>query len=382
MRVQRSLIIFIMKNNIFFIILIISLSAWGLESPFKAVLFETSKNNLNENDYTYALKFQLYGLSEYQKLVQLKAIDKKFSKLSHRSAHAEIDYLNLKNIIYLLDAKDKLKVFNDFNESTKKTKDILIKAFENSGAEISTTLKLVTEDEQNQVLKLDLIEKINEVSSSVSYFKINDDLLPKASLINTNQAFALLKKSKRLEQLNNSNQEFELQAKLALAQYEYDIEKNNHFLNGFEIAYDKNFDDLDKKPELSIKVSFNIPFFSSNDFLPYSEKFKLQRKMMSDRNNLVSRYVEVKNIQAHLEEEIKNYSDIIASEVKFLKQSQIRKKILSKIDLQLLQSLEKSRFEKNMKLISLRTSILEKILLLIYESNGDLTYSGLLNYVN
>lgn len=383
MKVKANLIILSMKrNNLFFLILaFVGFKAFAFQSPFKDAQLSVANKDLEGQQYEYALKFKLYGVEEYKRWGKVRDIDQRFKSINNQFINSEVDLNNVRNYIQALDIKQKQKQYSEYNKWMSKFRDTLTATYENSDTDVSTVMKIIAQDEEKQLLGLELNEQKNELVPLLSQMRLSWEQIPDEAQLNVKNIHQLVDSFSTNYLDSQSAKAYDLYSKLAMAQYEFERVEDTAIFDGFEVIYEKDFEKDNDKGNYGIKAVFNLNFLREFKTLYYSDRYNLQRKLLTERTNTQTRTNELKHIKETLKSDIELMLSLQKSSFKEDKFLGNKKNIYNVIDLQTIQSLMKNKFEKNAKLVSLKTSILEKILTLMYESERPLTLVELRKYV-
>lgn len=369
-------------TNLFFSLLsVFAIKAYGFQSPFKDAQLSVANNDLEGQKYEYSLKFKLYGVEEYKRWAKVRDIDLRFKSLNSQFINSETDLNNVRSYIQALDVKQKQKQFKEYNKWMSKFRDTLTATYENSDTDVSTVMKIIAQDEEKQIMGLELNEQKNELVPLLAQIRMTWDDIPGDAVLNVKNIHDLIDSFSTNYLATQSAKAYDLYSKLAMAEYEYNRVEDTAIFDGFEIAYEKDFDEDNDKGAYGIKAVFNLNFLREYKTLYYSDRYNLQRKLLIERTNTQTRANELKNIKETLKNDIELVQQLQKTSFKEDKFLSNKKNIYSVIDLQTIQSLQKNKYEKNSKLISLKTSILEKVLTLMYESERPLTLIELRKYV-
>lgn len=228
---------------------------------------------------------------------------------------------------------------------------------------------------------LELNEQKNELVPLLAQMRMTWEQVPDEAVLNVKNIHQLIDSFSTNYLTTQSAKAYDLYSKLALAEYEYNRVEDTAFFDGFEIMYEKDYEKENDEGALGVKAVFNINFLRESKTLYYSDRYNLQRKLLTERTNTQTRTNEIKNIKETLKNDIELVQQLQKTSFKEDKFLSNKKNIYNVIDLQTIQSMQKNKFEKNSKLVSLKTSILEKILTLMYESERPLTLVELRKYV-
>lgn len=383
MKVRANLIILSMKHTKLFltILSLAAVKAFGFQSPFKDAQLSVANKDLEGQTYEYALKFKLFGYEEYQKWGKVREIDLRFKSLNSQFINSETDLNNIKSYIQALDVKQKQKQFQDYNKWMSKFRDTLTATYENSDTDVSTVMKIIAQDEEKQIMGLELNEQKNELVPLLAQMRITWEQVPGEAVLNVKNIHNLIDSFSTNYLATQSAKAYDLYSKLAMAEYEYNRVEDTAIFDGFEVVYEKDYEKDNDKGAYGIKAVFNLNFLRESKTLYYSDRYNLQRKLLTERTNTQTRANELKNIKETLKHDIELVQELQKSSFKEDKFLNNKKNIYNVIDLQTIQSLQKNKYEKNSKLVSLKTSILEKVLTLMYESERPLTLVELRKYV-
>lgn len=363
------------------ILTLISAKAFAFQSPFKDAQLSISNKDLEGQTYEYALKFKLYGVEEYQKWGKVRDIDLRFKSLNSQFINSETDLNNIRSYIQALDVKQKQKQFQDYNKWMSKFRDTLTATYENSDTDVSTVVKIIAQDEEKQIMGLELNEQKNELVPLLAQMRMTWDQVPGEAVLNVKSIYNLIDSFKTSDLATQTAKSYDLYSKLAMAEYEFKRVEDTALFDGFEVMYEKDYDKENDKGAYGIKAVFNLNFLRETNTLYYSDRYNLQRKLLAERTNSQTRANELKNIKETLKNDIELVQQLQKSNFKEDKFLNNKKNIYNVIDLQTIQSLQKNKYEKNAKLVSLKTSILDKVLTLMYESERPLTLNELRKYV-
>lgn len=368
-------------SNLFLLFLFLSLKALAFQSPFKDAQLSVANKDLEGQKYEYSLKFKLYGIDEFKKWGKVKEIDRRFKSINSQFINSEVDLNNIRNFIQAVDIKQKQKQYAEYNKWMSKFRDSLTATYENSNTDVSTVFKIIAADEEKQLLGLELNEQKNELMPLLGQMRITWDQVPEEAVLNVKNIHNLIDSVSSDTLSSQSTKAYDLYARLAMAEYEYKRAEDFAVFDGFEVIYEKDHEKTNSEGALGLKAVFNINFLREEKTLYYSERYNLQRKLLTERTATQTRTNELKNIKATLKDDIELMQNLQKSSFKEDKFLSNKKNMYSVIDLQTIQSLQKNKFEKNAKLISLKTTILDKILTLMYETERPLTLIELRKYV-
>lgn len=382
MKVKTNLIILSMKHSsLIYIILLFSFKGFALDLPFKDAQLSIANQDLEGAKYEYSLKFKLYGVDEFKKWQKVKDIDRRFKSINKQFINSEADLNIIRNYIIALDVKQKQKQFAEYNKWMSRFRDTLTATYENSNTDVSDVFKIISEDEQKQLLGLELNEQKNELIPLLNQIKLTWEQLPDDVVLDAKNIHQLIDLTSSNDLSSQSAKSYELYSKMALAEYEYSKVEDSAIFDGFEVIYEKDMEKEKDEGAFGIKAVFNLNFLRQDKNLPYSERYNLQRKLLTGKADILNRTNELKNIKATLKDDIALVQSLQKSKFKEDKIFSGKKNIYNVIDLQTIQSMQKNKFEKSSKLISLKTAILEKVLILMYESEKPLTLTELRKYV-
>lgn len=368
-------------SNLFLTFLIIGIKAFAFQSPFKDAQLSIGNSDLEGQKYEYSLKFKLYGIEEFKKWRKVKEIDRKFKSINSQFINSEVDLNNIRNFIQALDIKQKQKQYAEYNKWMSRFRDSLTATYENSNTDVSTVFKIIAADEDKQLTGLELNEQKNELMPLLGQMRITWDQVPDEAVLNIKNIHQLIDTLNTDSLSSQSGKAYDLYAKLAMAEYEYKRAEDFAVFDGFEVTYEKDFEKENDEGAYGVKAVFNINFLREEKTLYYSDRYNLQRKLLTERTNTQTRTNELKNIKATLKDDIELMQSLQKSSFKEDKFLSNKKNIYSVIDLQTILGMQKNKFEKNTKLISLKTTILDKILTLMYETERPLTLTELRKYV-
>ncbi|MES2803119.1 MAG: hypothetical protein V4654_11545 [Bdellovibrionota bacterium] len=368
-------------NNLFLAFLLISSKAFAFQSPFKDAQLSIGHSDLEGQKYEYALKFKLYGVEEFKKWRKVKEIDRRFKSINSQFINSETDLNNIRNFIQAVDIKQKQKQYAEYNKWMSRFRDSLTATYENSNTDVSTVFKIIAADEDKQLLGLELNEQKNELMPLLSQMRITWDQVPEEAVLNVKNIHQLIDTLDTSSLASQSGKAYDLYARLSMAEYEYKRAEDLAVFDGFEVTYEKDYEKSNSEAAIGLKAVFNLNFLREEKTLYYSDRYNLQRKLLTERTNTQTRTNELKNIKATLKDDIELMQSLQKSSFKEDKFLSNKKNIYSVIDLQTIQGMQKNKFEKNAKLISLKTTILDKILTLMYETERPLTLMELRKYV-
>lgn len=369
------------SNLLFSLLCLFTIKAFAFQSPFKDAQLSIGNSDLEGQKYEYSLKFKLYGIEEFKKWRKVKDIDRKFKTINSQFINSEVDLNNIRNFIQALDIKQKQKQYAEYNKWMSRFRDSLTATYENSNTDVSTVFKIIAADEDKQLLGLELNEQKNELMPLLGQMRITWDQVPEEAVLNTKNIHELIDTLNTDSLSSQSGKAYDLYARLALAEYEYKRAEDFAVFDGFEVTYEKDFEKENSEGAFGLKAVFNINFLREEKTLYYSDRYNLQRKLLTERTNSQTRTNELKNIKATLKDDIELMQSLQKASFKEDKFLANKKNIYSVIDLQTIQGMQKNKFEKNAKLISLKTTILDKILTLMYETERPLTLTELRKYV-
>lgn len=361
--------------------LFLTVNVFALESPFKDAQLTLANKDFDGSAYEYSLKFKLYGVDEFQKWRKVKDIDLRFKSLNSQFINSELDAANIRNFVQALDIKQKQKHYNEYNKWMSKFRDSLTATYENSNTDVSTVFKIIAQDEEKQLMGLELNEQKGELTPLIVQMKLTWDQIPEDVQLNIKNIHQLVDSFSTNYLTSQSAKSYDLYSKLTLAEYEYNQVEDTAFFDGFEVLYEKDYQKEKSDGAFGLKAVFNLNFLRQNKSLTFSDKYNLQRKLLTERTNIVTRTNELKNIKSTLKDDISLLQSLQKSSFKEDTFLSPKKNIHSVVDLQTIQSLQKNKFEKKAKLISLKTSILDKVITLMYESEHPLTLTELKKYV-
>lgn len=368
-------------SNLFLTFLIIGIKAFAFQSPFKDAQLSIGNSDLEGQKYEYSLKFKLYGIEEFKKWRKVKEIDRKFKSINSQFINSEVDLNNIRNFIQALDIKQKQKQYAEYNKWMSRFRDSLTATYENSNTDVSTVFKIIAADEDKQLMGLELNEQKNELMPLLGQMRITWDQVPDEAVLNIKNIHQLIDTLNTDSLSSQSGKAYDLYARLAMAEYEYKRAEDFAVFDGFEVTYEKDFEKENDEGAYGVKAVFNINFLREEKTLYYSDRYNLQRKLLTERTNTQTRTNELKNIKSTLKDDIELMQSLQKSSFKEDKFLSNKKNIYSVIDLQTILGMQKNKFEKNTKLISLKTTILDKILTLMYETERPLTLTELRKYV-
>lgn len=369
------------SNILISLLSLLAIKAFAFQSPFKDAQLSIGNSDLESQKYEYSLKFKLYGVEEFKKWRKVKDIDRKFKSINSQFINSEVDLNNIRNFIQALDIKQKQKQYAEYNKWMSRFRDSLTATYENSNTDVSTVFKIIAADEDKQLLGLELNEQKNELMPLLGQMRITWDQVPEEAILNVKNIHDLIDNLNTDSLSSQSGKAYDLYARLALAEYEYKRAEDFAVFDGFEVTYEKDFEKENSEGAFGLKAVFNINFLREEKTLYYSDRYNLQRKLLTERTNTQTRTNELKNIKATLKDDIELMQSLQKSSFKEDKFLSNKKNIYSVIDLQTIQGMQKNKFEKNTKLISLKTTILDKILTLMYETERPLTLMELRKYV-
>ena len=369
------------SNLLLFLLSLFAIKAFAFQSPFKDAQLSIGNNDLEGQKYEYSLKFKLYGVEEFKKWRKVKDIDRKFKSINSQFINSEVDLNNIRNFIQALDIKQKQKQYAEYNKWMSRFRDSLTATYENSNTDVSTVFKIIAADEDKQLLGLELNEQKNELMPLLGQMRITWDQVPEEAVLNVKNIHNLIDNLNTDSLSSQSGKAYDLYARLAMAEYEYKRAEDFAVFDGFEVTYEKDYEKENSEGAFGLKAVFNINFLREEKTLYYSDRYNLQRKLLTERTNTQTRTNELKNIKATLKDDIELMQSLQKSSFKEDKFLSNKKNIYSVIDLQTIQGMQKNKFEKNAKLISLKTTILDKILTLMYETERPLTLMELRKYV-
>ena len=369
------------RSNFILPFLFLSCKAMAFQSPFKDAQLSVANKDLEGQKYEYALKFKLYGVDEFKKWGKVKDIDRRFKSINNQFINSEVDLNNIKNFIQAVDVKQKQKQYAEYNKWMSKFRDTLTATYENSNTDVNTVFKIIAADEEKQLLGLELNEQKNELMPLLSQIRMTWDQVPEEAVLNIKNIHELIDNLNADSLTSQSGKAYDLYARLAMAEYEYKRAEDFAVFDGFEVMYEKDYEKENDKGAFGVKAVFNINFLREEKTLYYSDRYNLQRKLLTERTATQARANELKNIKATLKSDIELMQSLQKSSFKEDKFLGNKKNIYNVMDLQTIQSMQKNKFEKNAKLISLKTTILEKILTLMYETERPLTLVELRKYV-
>lgn len=370
-----------LNKSFFFVFSLILVKAYAFQSPFKDAQISIANKDMDGQKYEYALKFKLYGVDEFKKWGKVRDIDLRFKSINSQYINSEVDLNNIRNYIQALDVKQKQKQYAQYNKWMSKFRDTLTATYEKSNTDVNTVMKIIAQDEEKQLLGLELNEQKNELMPLLSQMRITWDQLPEEAELNVKSIHKLVDSFSPNYLDSQSAKAYDLYSKLAMAEYEFNQAEDSAVFDGFEVIFEKDYKKDNDEGALGLKAVFNLNFLRENKTLLYSDRYNLQRKLLTERTNTQTRTNELKNIKETLKSDIELVQSLQKSSFKEDKFLGKNKNVYSVIDLQTIQSLQKNKFEKNAKLISLKTAILEKILTLMYESERPLTLMELRKYV-
>lgn len=383
MKVKTNRTILSMKhtNLTLLALCFVAIQASGFQSPFKDAQLSVANKDLEGQKYEYTLQFKLYGFDEYRKWSKVKEIDSRFRSLNSQFVNSETDLNNIRSYIQALDVKQKQKQFAEYNKWMSRFRDSLTATYENSNADVNTVLKIIAQDEEKQIMGLELNEQKNELVPLLQQMKLNWEQVPEEAVLNVKNIHQLIDSFSTNYLTTQSAKAYDLYSKLAMAEYEFKRAEDSAIFDGFEVIYEKDYEKANNEAAFGLKAVFNLNFLREDQTLYYSDRYNLQRKLLTERTSAQTRTNELKNIKETLKNDIELVQQLQKTSFKEDKFLNNKKNIYNVIDLQTIQSMQKNKFDKNAKLISLKTSILDKILTLMYESERPLTLAELKKYV-